>query len=128
MSFSDSEKTDIRRYCGYGVFGMGQPLPQNGYRFSTRYGVLEYKMITMGTAEEAVVRTTYLANLATLETAVVGASSNLDTDKAAVWTHNKNEVQDRLDLFDTWRLRLCNFLGLPPGPELSGPGQIRIVV
>ena len=129
MAFTNAEKVDLRRYCGFGLYGMGQPLPASGYRFSTQYGVLEYKLNTLGSEEEAVVRTTYLANLATLESAVVGAGANLDTDQAAVWVHNKNEVQDRMGLFNRWRRELCAFLGVLPGPALgAGGNSVALVV
>jgi hypothetical protein len=55
------------------------------------------------------------------------AAQNLDTDQAAVWTHNRDEVPDRTTLFDDWRRRLCSFFGLPPGPGLASSG-ITIVV
>lgn len=127
MSFTDAEKTDIRRFCGYGAFGGGQPLPASGYRFSTAYGTLEYKMNTLSAAEESVSRTVYLANLATLETAIFSTSDNLDTSVAAVWEHNKNEQRDRDRLFDSTRRRFCGFLGIPPGPDLGASG-ITVVV
>ena len=98
MAFTDAEKTDIRRFCGYGAYGGGTPNPASGYRFSTQYGILEYKMNNLSVSEEVVVRTTYLVNLATLETAIFGISANLDTAQAAVWTHNKNEQRDRENL------------------------------
>src|SRR5450759_4840806 len=100
MSFTTAEKVDLRRFCGYGLYGTGTPSPASGYRFSTQYGVLEYKLNTLGAEEEAVVRTTYLTNLATLEAAIFGTGANLDTDMAAVWTHNKNEYRDRKALFN----------------------------
>jgi len=124
--FTTAEKVDIRRFCGYGMFG-AQALPASGYRFSTQYGMLEYKINNMLPEEEAVVRTTYLANLQTLETAIVGTSANLDTDTAAVWKHNKNEQADRDRLFDSWRRRLCQFMGIKPGPSLGDAG-LRMVV
>jgi Icc-related predicted phosphoesterase len=127
MAFTDPEKTDIRRFCGYGAFGGGNPLPASGYRFSTQYGVLEYKMNNLSASEEIVARTIYLANLATLETAIFGVSANLDTAKAAVWEHNKNEQRDRENLFNSTRRRFCGFLGIAPGPEL-GSGGISLVV
>lgn len=130
MAFTDSEKTDIRRFCGYGAFGGGQPLPASGYRFSTQYGVLEYKLNTLSTAEESVVRTTYLANLTTLETDIIGNSgvrTNLDTDQAAVWFHNKDEYRDRKKLFDGVRRELCSFLGISPGPGLGSSGLTLVV-
>lgn len=120
--FTDAEKTDIRRFCGYGLYGTGTPLPASGYRFSTQYGVLEYKMNTLGAEEEAVARTVYLANLNTLQTNIVGASDNLDTAQAAVWTWNKNEVRDRTLLFTQWRRDFCGFLGITPGPALGDSG------
>jgi hypothetical protein len=126
MAFTDAEKTDIRRYCGFGAYGGGQPLPASGYRFSTRYGTLEYKMNTLGTAEEAVART-FIANLNALEAAVVAAGSNLDTESAAVWVRNPNEVRDRTRLYNQQRRELCRFLGIPPGPEL-GEGGLTVVV
>lgn len=127
MALTTAEKVDIRRFCGYGLFGTGTTTPASGYRFSTQYGVLEYKMNTLGTEEEAVVRTTYLANLATLESAIVGSSINLDTSVAAVWTHNKNEVRDRKALFNEWRRNLCGFFGIATGPDLNS-GGISVVV
>lgn len=126
MAFTDTEKVDIRRYCGFPLFG-GQPVQAFGHRFYQHYGTLEFRLNNMLPAEEAVVRTTYLANLATLETAIVGTGANLDTAKAAVWEHNKNEQRDREALFDSWRRRLCEFLGIPPGPGLNKPG-VSIVV
>lgn len=126
MSFTNAEKVDIRRFCGYGNFG-GTP-NASGYRFSTAYGTLEYKLNNLLAEEEAVIRTTYLANLATLETAIIGAAANLDTDSAAVWKHNKNEVRDRTALFDEWRYRLCDFLGLPPGKALQGGNSLSLFV
>lgn len=127
MSFTTAEKVDIRRFCGYGMFG-SQALPANGYRFSTQYGTLEYKINNMLTEEEAVVRTTYLVNLATLESAIASSGGNLDTEAAAVWTHNKNEVRDRTALFNQWRNELCAFLGINAGSGLSGGGGLQLVV
>ena len=121
MAFTDAEKTDVRRFCGYGAFGGGQPLPASGYRFSTHYGVLEYKLNTLAAAEETVTRN-YLTSLAQLESDIIGANgirTNLDTDEAAIWKHNKREYQDRKAVFNGTRRELCAFLGVPPGPGLG---------
>lgn len=126
MAFADPEKVDIRRYCGFPVFG-GQAVQAFGYRFFTQYGTLEFKLNNMQPSEEAVVRNTYLANLASLELAIVGTSANLDTARAAVWEHNRNELRDREALFLSWRKKLCQFLGIPPGPYLE-TGGVEIVV
>jgi hypothetical protein len=124
--FTDAEKTDIRRYCGYPAYGAGASGFQS-WRFFQAYGTLEYRLNNLSSGEEAVIRGTYLVPLAQLETAIPGAGANLDTDAAAVWTHNKNEVGDRSALFDDWRRRLCGFLGLPAGPALAQAG-VRFVV
>jgi hypothetical protein len=126
MAFTDAEKTDVRRFAGFPLFG-GQPVQAFGWRYFTQYGTLEFRLNNMQTSEESVIRTTYLANLYTLETAIVGTGANLDTDSAAVWKHNKNEMRDREVLFDNWRRRLCAFLGVEPGPGL-GNSSISVIV
>ena len=129
MAFTDAERTNARRFCGYPAYGIGIAGLQ-GWRFFQSYGLLEYRLSNLSTAEESVVRT-YLGTLASLEAAVPQAAANLDTDQAAVWSHNRDEVRDRAALFDGWRRRLCGFLGVPPGPDLSGAaaaGTIGLVV
>lgn len=126
MAFTDAEKTDIRRFCGFPLFG-GVPTQAFGHRFYRQYGTLEFRLNNMQPSEEAVIRVTYLANLYLLETDVISARENLDTDQAAVWVHNKNEQRDRDRLFDSWSRRLCGFLGIPPGPAL-GDGGLTLVV
>lgn len=126
MAFTTAERVDIRRYAGYPAYG-GTPSSFQSYRFFAAYGTLEYRMSNLLAEEETVIRTTFLANLATLESAIPAAGANLDTDAAAVWTHNKNEVKDRSALFNKWRRDLCAFLGVPPGPAL-GDGGLTLVV
>lgn len=122
--FTDAERTDIRRFCGYPAYGPGTSGFQS-WRFFQAYGMLEYRLTNMAPAELQVVRQ-YLATLYTLETAIPGASANLDTDQASVWKHNKAEVADRTALFDTWCARLCAFMGLPVGPARSTSSAIVI--
>ena len=123
--FTDAEKTDIRRFCGYPAYGMGAAGFQ-GWRFFQAYGLLEYRLNNLAPAEEQVVRG-YLGNLHPLENAIPQAAGNLDTYQAAVWTRNAEEVRDRQGLFDDWRRRLCGFLGLPPGPALGDRGITLLV-
>ncbi len=126
-TFTSAQLVDIRRFCGYPAYGDGAvvfPAPW----IMKQYLALEYRLQHISTDEGAVVVNTYLTNLYTLESAVPGAGANLDTDEAAVWKHNKNEVDDRLKLFDSWRRRLCQFLGVPPGPQMAGQGGISLVV
>jgi hypothetical protein len=127
MSFTDAQKTDIRRFCGYPVFGQS-PNQFVDYRFFQAYGNLEYKMNNLLPEEETVVETVYLAQLYTLETAIPGSGANLDTETAAVWTRNPREPRDRADLFDRWRRRLCAFLGVPPGPGFDAGCTIAMIV
>ena len=91
------------------------------------YQTLFHRLQSLTPEAEVSLTTVYLANLAALESAIVASSDNLDTESAAVWHHNKNEVSDRSRLFDGWRRRMCGFLGIAPGPDLGNSGGIRLV-
>lgn len=119
-TFVDSDLVDIRRFAGYPAYGTGVIVFPFPWWFQY-YQALETRLQNL-TANEATVVQTYLTNLRTLEAAIPGAGANLDTDQAAVWKHNANEVRDRTRLYDDWRMRLCGFLGVPPGPDLNGAG------
>jgi hypothetical protein len=118
--FTDAQKTDIRRHCGYPAYG-ASPAGFDNWRFYQVYGLLEYRINNLSSAETNVVLT-YLAQLSALEFAVPRAADGMDTDQAAIWTRNRNEARDRARLFDDWRRRLCGFLGIPPGPALTDGG------
>lgn len=124
-SFTEAQKVDVRRFCGYPAYGAGASGFQS-WRFFQAYGTMEYRLNNLAQAEAAVVLQ-YLNALYALETAIPQASTNLDTDAAATWKHNSNELRDRAALFDAWRRRLCEFLGLPPGPALDS-GRITLIV
>lgn len=123
--FTDAQKADIRRFCGYPAYGVGSA-GFNSWRFFQAFGTLEYRLNNLAVAEVAVVLQ-YISTLATIETAIPGTSDNLDTESAAAWTHNADEMKDRTNLFDNWRRRLCGFLGVPPGPALGQAG-VQLVV
>jgi hypothetical protein len=125
MTFTDSEKTDIRRFCGYPAYGAA-PNGMQTWRFYQAYGLLEFRMNNLSDAEGAVVRR-YIGTLTVLEHAVPRSGDNLDTDQAAVWTHNRDELRDRTGLFDDWRRRLCGFFGIPSGPALADGGIYLVV-
>lgn len=127
--FTEQQKIDIRRYCGFPVFGndVTASPPTFGYRYYTQYLILEYRMNNLSAGEVATVISVYLNNLSTLESAIPTASSNLDTDRAAVWYHNKYEVRDRFQLFQLWCKRLAEFLGVK-GPELNKSNSILMAV
>jgi len=124
-SFTDAQKVDIRRFCGYPAYGATSAGFSN-WRFFQAYGTLEFRLNNLAPAEIAVTLQ-YISTLATLEAAIPPSSANLDTESAAAWTHNENEIADRMNLFDGWRRRLCAFLGVPPGPALNDAG-INLVV
>ena len=123
------------------MFG-GTSSPAFGYRFFTQYGTLEYKLTNPAAEEETTLRGVYLTGIGsttnpaatgvclyTLEQALYGTTNNLDTDQAAVWTHNKNEQRDRERLYNRMRNDLCAFLGIEPGPGLANSGAgISLVV
>jgi hypothetical protein len=96
------------------------------WRYFQVYGMLEFRLTNLSTAEIAVVRR-YLGNLIALEAAVPATSDNLDTDQASVWTRNKEELTDRMRLLDEWRRRLSGFLGVPTGPALAS-GTAALIV
>jgi hypothetical protein len=125
MAFTDAEKTDIRRFCGYAAYG-ATPAGFQSWRFFQAYGLLEFRMNNLSDAEATIVRR-YLGTLVALESSVPRAADNLDTDQAAVWTRNRDEMRDRAKLFDDWRRRLCGFLGMQPGPALADGGVTLVV-
>jgi hypothetical protein len=123
----DSEKALIRQYCGYPPFGTGANGFQN-WRFFQQDGLLEFRMNNFAPAEFQAVRG-YVTNIILLEAAIPAASANLDTDSAAVWFHNKNEVRDRRNLYEYWRQELLTLVGVPAGPYKGGSGgSISLVV
>ena len=121
---SAAERVDVRRFCGYPAYGAGASGFQS-WRFFQAYGTLEYRLSNLADAELQVVRQ-YLGTLYPLETGIPAAGANLDTDRAAVWYHNRSEVADRGRLFDDWRRRLAAFLGVPFGP--AGQSSAAIVI
>lgn len=135
VGLSDQNKVDVRRHGGYPVYG-AIPSSFQSYRFFQAYGVLEYRMGTQANgawnmlAEEIfTLLTVHLANCATLEAAIPTASSNLDTDAAGPWKHNPNELVDREALYSNWRRKLCRFIGVPMGPDFTGPtNSVALVV
>ncbi len=126
MALTNAEKVEVRRHCGFPIYGAANATPPAfGYRFNTWFLTLEYRMNNMSVDEEEVLRDKYLANCNSLEDAIPTASENLDTDRAAVWYHNKQEVQDRFNLYKLWCERLIEFLGLEsPSKLLGGMRQV----
>ena len=122
---TDNDKIATRRHCGYPAYG-GTPAGFSSWRFYQVYGLLEFRINNLADGEVTVVRR-YLETLASLEIAIPHASDNLDTDQAAVWSRNRNGIRDREKLYDSWRIRLCGFLGIPPGPGFHSSSPNLIV-
>lgn len=122
---ADSQKVDVRRFCGYPAFGSGND-GNAGWRFYQVYGALEYRMNNLSMDEVTVV-TNMLATLNGFESSLAGSVNDLDTDAAGVWQRNKDEIRDRAGLLELWSRRLCAFMGVPPGPAMVLNGLQLIV-
>jgi hypothetical protein len=122
MALTAQQITDVRRYMGYSLSGdqTAYPFRELVYSNVSYLGMsLDYRLEHMSDEEESTVTSFFLANLTLREQEIQDAAANLDTDKAAVWTRNKSEVEDRTALFNQLRRDLCAFLGFPPGNGLT---------
>lgn len=127
MALTAQQCTDVRRYMGYSVSGTPQTVAYRELVYSNvAYASLslDFRLANLSAEEESVITTYFLANLALREQEIQSASENLDTDQAAIWKHNKSEVQDRVDLFSRLRLELCAFLGFAPGAGIMQTNRI----
>ncbi len=114
MSLSNTQKVDVRRHLGYPVAG-GVANSFTSYRFFQNYGMLEWRLNNLATEEEVLI-ITYIGQLNQLETDIYGmggASGTIGTKVAAVWERNPNELADRQQLFNNFKKRLSDFLGVP---------------
>lgn len=129
MALTDAQITDVRRFAGYQLGGVPAPTADNDLAYlvvGMRQMSLVSRLTSLSASEESVLINTYLTNLNALESAIVAAASNLDTDEAAVWKRNRSEVADRERLFDGWRRRMCSFLGFAPGPGIGSSAQVSL--
>jgi hypothetical protein len=67
----------------------------------------------------------YLPILDYLEGALAGATQNLDTWKADVWTARGTELDERLALYMWWIFHLADFLGVGANNTAQGSGKIN---
>lgn len=123
---TSAQKSDVRRFAGYPLLAdtRADDTRDFAYGFVSPgvWNTLEHRLNNLRPEEESTLVSVYLSNLSELESAMVAAGENLDTDVAAVWTRNKREIQDRASLFDEWRRRMCYFIGIAPGPSLDEGG------
>lgn len=128
--FTTQQLVDIRRFCGFPTLGNGTPVFAAPW-IQTIWLALEYRMQNISPEEASVVINTYLTPLYALESAIPTAAANLNIGTAAVYTRNPKEMRERRQALDDWRRRLCGYLGILPGPDLTGQsdgGSIRMVV
>ena len=123
MALTNQQVVDVRRFAGYSVSGdvQYQVYREQVYTNATTFGSLsmDTRLSSLQPEEETVLTTVMLPNLYAAEAGIGTASSNLDTDQAAVWKHNASEVADRLAHFRYLRIELCRFLGFAEGPTLA---------
>lgn len=119
---TEAECTEARRFCGYPVQG-----GEAGWLVPAARGLLEYRLAGLTESERAVTRS-FLATLAGLEAAVPAVGGGLDTERAAAWTRNPDELAERGRLLAMWSRRLCGFLGVPGGPGLASSHCVPMVV
>lgn len=127
---TEAQMTDCRRYMGYQAVGTTMVINEKSDLVYASFGMVTmslYTRLTTLTASEEAVLIGYIGQCATLEAAILSSSDNLDTDAAAVWTHNKNEIHDRSALYSQWRHRLCDFLGFPAGKGIGCGASVRLV-
>lgn len=115
-ALSEIEKVNIRRYCWYPARGNSHI--SGSWLYFSHYGSLEYRLSNFSQEEIQVIRS-MLSTLSLLEQGPASSADNLDTDKAAIWTHNKNEFSDRINLFKQQRLELVKFIGVDVGPGFN---------
>lgn len=129
MALTAAQIADVRRFAGYPALGTDTVATDDrdvayGYFLpGVWWQTLYHRLRNLTPENEATLIAVYLTNLTSLEAAIVAAGANLDTESAAVWKRNQNEVGDRMRLLDGWRRRMCAFLGVAPGPGLGNGGM-----
>ena len=123
--FTDTEKTDIRRFMGYPPCGTDMNSMLIGVLVNDE-GVVEYRLNLLTEDEGNQVRK-YLKALKGLEDAILAAADNLEDDVLGPLKRNKTEIAERTALFESWRKRLCQFLNMKPGPGLRTGGLHWVV-
>ena len=123
MALTAQHMSDTRRWAGFPLLADNQADNSRDFAYGWVlpgvWTTLYHRLTNLRPEEEATLVSVYLTPLATLEAAIVAAGANLDTDVAAVWTRNRNEVTDRIALFNYLRRQMCAFIGIAPGPSLA---------
>lgn len=112
MSFTESEKVEIRKFCGFPLKGNSNTTVF-GWRFMVWWGSLEFRLNNLSSEEESEIRLIYLPQLRLIQNDLYASYIDLDTNKAAVWERNPKEISDKRKLYNMARRDLCEFLGIP---------------
>ena len=132
MALTADQAALVRYYMGYSVAGDAQYFVFRELAYTNRsWASISLddpagggRLAHLSVVEEARITGFFLPNLQAREAEIQTAVSNLDTDKASVWTRNRTEVSDRRAVFTDLRIELCRFLGFPPGPGLSAVSRV----
>jgi hypothetical protein len=127
VALTAQQLVDVRRFMGYSVAGAvgTTQFREQAYSDVTIGGLsLDFRLTNLAPEEESVVINTYLTSLYLREQEIQDSAATMGTDKAAVWTRNKQEASDRINLFTALRLELCGFLGFPPGSYLKPMNRV----
>ena len=133
MALTTQQIADVRRFAGYPMLGTDTPADDSrdfayGWVSPGVWQTLFHRLNNLTPENETTLTTVYLTTLYTLETAITDSGTDLDTASAGPWVRNPTEIADRTKLFDMWRRRMCQFLGIAPGPSLgNGGNSVRLV-
>lgn len=133
MALTTQQIADARRFAGYPMLGTDTPADDSrdfayGWVSPGVWQTLFHRLNNLTPENETTLTTVYLTTLYTLETAITDSGTDLDTASAGPWVRNPTEISDRIKLFDMWRRRMCQFLGIAPGPSLgNGGNSVRLV-
>jgi len=124
---TETQKMQIRKFCGYTNWGE-QPNAGMGWRAWETNAYLEQKMNALTPEEGDRVVNLYIPNCLAMETNIQNVSQLLLVDTAAVFIRNKLQLKENIQLYNYWRLQLCQFLGIGPGEFFGGSRNSRMVV
>ena len=114
-----------RRFCGYPAYGAGAAGFQT-WRFYQAYGLLEYRMNNLSDVRGGG-RSSLSRHAVGARGRIPEAAGHLDTDGAAVWSRNPNELRDRTRLFDDMAPPALRLLRHPAGAALGDAGLTLVV-
>ena len=129
MALTEEQIADVRRFAGYALPGADIIIDASrdfayGWVAPGVYQTLFTLLQNLRPAAESILLNNYLPTLNKMERELDEAGANMDTLEAGVWKWNTNEFSDRKRLFNNKRRRMCEQLGINPGPGLKGGGRI----